>query len=74
MTRVLPATGLFAGGSTAGGRWAKTQRLFPHGTCGAAHAILVRALERILRRAGGAQPEAIHLEQAAAMVRAGAVA
>ena len=34
-------------------------------------AILVRALERILRRAGGAQPEAIHLEQAAAMVRAG---
>lgn len=34
-------------------------------------AILVRALERILRRAGGAQPEGIHLEQAAAMVRAG---
>lgn len=37
-------------------------------------AILVRALERILRRAGGAQPEGIHLEQAAAMVRAGAAA
>ena len=34
-------------------------------------AILVRALERILRFAGGAQPEGVHLEQAVEMVRAG---
>lgn len=33
--------------------------------------VLIRAIARILRRAGGAQPEGCHLEEAAAVIRAG---